>query len=850
VEPKLIFRVRPALPAALEPLTRLCHNLWFAWNSEAAELFQRIDRELWEATGRNPAALLNRVRQARLEALARDDGFLAQLERVVGQLDAYLASQACPFLGQRAPGGFQVAYFSAEYGLADCLPIYSGGLGILSGDHLKSASDLNLPLVAVGLAYGQGYFSQYLNPDGWQQEQYNPNDFYDMPTRLVRDAEGNPLTIKVDIAGRELLARAWLVLVGRVELYLLDANLEQNPPELRSITSQLYGGDHTMRIRQEILLGIGGVRLLAALGLEPQVFHMNEGHSAFAALERIRRLIAEHGLSFDQARQVVAATNCFTTHTPVPAGNDYFSPELMTEHFSDYVTSLGISLPVLLGFGRLHPTDQGEPFCMTVLALRMSSFANGVSRLHGRVSRRMWRDVWPHFPVQDLPLGHITNGVHIASWVSNDMAYLFDRYLGPAWKEDPDAQAVWRGIEQVPDSELWRVRERRRTEAVGYVRRRVARQLARRGAGSAESAGASDLLDPEALTIVFARRFATYKRATLLLRDLDRLARLVGDPQRPVQIIFAGKAHPQDEEGKEYIRRIFDVTRDRRFAGRIVFVEDYDLDLARHLVQGADVWLNTPRRPLEACGTSGMKAVANGGLHLSILDGWWAEGFRPDIGWAIGQGEQYEDQELQDRMEADAIYRLLENEVVPLFYQRNGGGLPPAWIGYIKRSMRALCPTFSAHRMVEDYMDEAYLPAGNRYQALAADDFQVARQLAAWQRRIMEHWSEVKVLQVTSSAEDPLTWGQSITVRAEVHLGQLTPQEVACDIYHGRIDAHGAIAERRTAAMRATGNDQGVYHYQGEVTCGTTGRWGLQIRVTPYHPHLASQHALGLAVWG
>ncbi|KMY68557.1 alpha-glucan phosphorylase [Desulfocarbo indianensis] len=850
MRPTLSFQVRPKLPKQLTPLTELCHNLWFSWSPEAVELFQRIDSRLWPKARHNPVALLNQVSQKRLESLAKDSGFVAQMERVHGQLKGYLGAEGCPFLGDRTPPDFKVAYFSAEYGLADCLPIYSGGLGMLSGDHLKSASNLNVPLVAVGLAYRQGYFTQYLNPNGWQQEEYHPNDFWNLPMELVRDEAGNEVSISVDIMGQPLTARIWLVRVGRVSLYLMDANVDANPPELRAITHQLYGGDREMRIRQEILLGIGGVRLLEALGIKPNAFHMNEGHSAFASLERIRLLRQNDGLSFDEAREVVRASNVFTTHTPVPAGNDYFEPDMVKTHFQNYVGGLGISMPVLLGYGRTHPTDQEEQFCMTVLALRLSGFSNGVSRLHGQVSRDMWKEVWPHFPPEDVPIGHITNGVHIPSWLSTEMAYLYHRYLGPEWNEDPDSQAVWARVLNVPDSELWRAHERRRARLISFVRNRLAGQLKRRGASPDTMKHAREVLNDEALTIVFARRFATYKRAIMLFRDLDRLAAIVGDPQCPVQFIFAGKAHPKDAEGKEFIRRVVEVAQDPRFRDHMVFLEDYDINVARYLVQGADVWLNNPRRPLEACGTSGMKSAANGGLNLSILDGWWDEGYEPGLGWAIGSGEEYENPDLQDQVEAQALYRLLESEVVPLYYRRDQDGLPRGWIRYMKRCLARLCPIFNTHRMLEDYSDLAYVPAAESFNALKADNYARARDLGGWVRRIMENWSQVQVLEVNSPLSGPLTHGQEVEVRAKVKLGNLLPSDVACDIYFGALDAEGEFAERKVETMQDTNGQNGVFDFQGSLTCDFNGQLGLSVRVVPYHPQLSSRYALGLAAWG
>ena len=850
MQPTLSFQVHPHLPPLLDNLNRLAGNLWFTWNPEAVELFQRVDPVLWSDVAHNPRALLNRISQERLDALARDNGFVAQLERVADLMDSYLGAEGCPFLAGRAPDDLKIAYFSAEYGLSDCLPVYSGGLGMLSGDHLKSASNLNLPLVAVGLAYRQGFFSQYLNPDGWQQEAYHANDFWNMPMELVRDDRGQELTISVDIEGRSLVARIWKVSVGRVPLYLMDANIDQNPGDLRTITHQLYGGDTEMRIRQEILLGIGGVRALKALGIAPNVFHMNEGHSAFAALERIRQLRADNGLSFDEARELVKTSNCFTTHTPVPAGNDYFDPDLVRRHFAGYMQELGISLPVLLAYGRVHPHDQQERFCMTVLALRLSAMSNGVSKLHGAVSRQMWKDVWPHFPLEDVPISHITNGVHIPSWISSEMAWVYYRYLGAAWMEDPDSSSVWKLIEQIPDGELWRAHERRRARTVAFVRSRLMDQLRRRGASAESLRAAAEVLSPEALTIVFARRFATYKRAILLLQDTERLARILNDPHRPVQIIFAGKAHPRDNEGKEFIRRVVQTSQEPRFRQHMVFIEDYDINVARYLVQGADVWLNTPRRPMEACGTSGMKAAANGALNLSIPDGWWDEGYEPGLGWAIGAGEDYDDEALQDQVEARTVYRTLENEVAPLYYDRGDDGLPRRWIAYMKKSLSKLCPAFNSHRMLEDYADQFYVPSATRFDLLSSQGFAAARELGGWSRRVMENWSQVEVQEVTSPAASVLTWGEQLEVRARVKLAGLTPDDVACDIYFGPLDADGHFAQRDTANLQPQEQRDGVWTFRGAMACSYTGRLGVKVRVVPYHPNLSSKYALGLAAWG
>ncbi|MGB9005791.1 MAG: alpha-glucan family phosphorylase, partial [Candidatus Aminicenantales bacterium] len=620
MKPIQTFIAVPTLPSPLERLRDLALNLRWAWHHDTIELFRRLDSVLWETTGHNPILMLGTIDQAKLEAAACDEGFLSHLERVAQDLDAYMAAESTWF--RRAHGVSQapvVAYFSAEFGITECLSIFAGGLGMLAGDHLKSASDLGVPIVGVGLLYQQGYFRQYLNEAGWQQEVYENNDFHNLPMTLKRRPDGSPLTVEVSLPGRQVIVQVWWAQLGRVPLYLLDTNVPANRPEDRDITDQLYGGDIEMRIKQEILLGIGGYLVLEALGLEPTVYHMNEGHSAFLALERTRRLMETRGLSFAEAREAASAGLVFTTHTAVGAGHDYFPPQLMDRYFADSMRALGLSRRDFLALGRQNPDDDNEPFCMTILALHLAAHSNGVSRLHGRVSRKMWKGLWPGLPEDEIPIGHVTNGVQFQSWISREMKELYDRYLGPRWREEVADQTVWQGADRIAAEELWRTHERRRERLVAFCRRRLRTQLERRGASQTAVAAADEVLDPEALTIGFARRFVTYKRATLLLRDAERLARILNKPGRPVQIIYAGKAHPRDDPGKGLIRQIVELSRHEEFRRRLVFLEDYDMAVARYLVQGVDVWLNTPLRLQEASGTSGMKATANGVLNLSIL---------------------------------------------------------------------------------------------------------------------------------------------------------------------------------------------------------------------------------------
>ncbi len=858
MRPIRTFNVVPALPEPLARLRDIASNLRWAWNHDAIELFRRLDSDLWESTGHNPVLMLGSIDQRTLEQAARDDSFLGHLDRVARDLGAYLAGEPC--WCRRAHGRAeipQVAYFSAEFGLTECLSIFAGGLGILAGDHLKSASDLGVPMAGVGLLYQQGYFRQYLNEAGWQQEDYPDNDFHTLPLALVAGPGGGPLEVRVAYPGRTVSARVWKAQVGRVPLYLLDTNYPANErPEDRDVTDQLYGGDLDMRIRQEILLGIGGYRALEALGLEPTVFHMNEGHSAFLGLERVRRLMERHRMTFAEARQLASAGLIFTTHTPVEAGQDYFPPDLMDRYFGEYAAGLGLSRAEFLGLGRRNPADDGEHFCMTVLALRLASFSNGVSRLHGQVSRKMWRAIWPGLPLDEVPVGHVTNGVHFRSWISYEMNQLYDRYLGPSWREEPADRTLWQRVNSIPPEELWRTHERRRERLVAFARRRLRAQLERRGAAPSEIEAAEEVLDPDALTIGFARRFAAYKRAGLLLRDPERLARILNDPARPVQVIFAGKAHPRDGMGKDLIRKVVSLARQKEFRRRLVFLEDYDMAVTRYLVQGVDVWLNTPLRPLEASGTSGMKAAANGALNLSTLDGWWDEAWREcssdsHIGWAIGRGETYDDPAHQDEVEAEALYDLLEHDVAPAFYERGVDRLPRRWIQRMRDSIGSLCHAFNTHRMVREYTERFYLIAHAQFRRLAAQDAARARELASWIARISQAWPDVKVEELGNGEELALSVGNQIHARAHVRLGALAPDDVAVELYLGRLNPKGEFSEAFSTQMQPAGPDaQGRHVFEASgVACRSSGLHGYTVRVLPYHPDLTVPFLPGLITW-
>ncbi|MBD3182370.1 alpha-glucan family phosphorylase [Candidatus Poribacteria bacterium] len=851
MRPIRTFTIIPAIPERLQCLKEIAYNLSWSWDHDTLELFRRLDRDLWEEVYHNPVDMLGSINQETLESAAKDDAFIAHMNRVYENLKDYMESKTWYEKSYGEDSNTYVAYFSAEFGITECLPIYSGGLGVLAGDHLKSASDLGLPLVGIGLLYQHGYFTQYLNSDGWQQALYPSNDFYNMPVELMKDDKGNPITITIDYPTGPVKAHIWRIQVGRVSLYLLDTNIPENQRlEDRNITNQLYVSGEEIRIRQEIMLGIGGVRALKALNIDPIVFHMNEGHSAFLAIERICLLMKNHGLSFTDAKEVARATNIFTTHTPVPAGIDVFSPQLMDKYFRDYCSCLDISFDNFLDLGRLRPGNANEGFSMPIMAMRLASYSNGVSQLHGKVARRMWNSIWPEVPEDEVPIGAIVNGVHIRSWVSKGMSDLFDRYLGPKWAEDPLDPGLWEKVKQIPADELWRTHERRRERLVAFVRRQLLKQLERRGALSSEINKASEILNPEALTIGFARRFASYKRATLILKDPQRLEKILCNKEKPVQLIFAGKAHPDDGPGKELIRQIIHITRQGDLRKYIVFIEDYDINVARYLVQGCDLWLSTPRRLSEASSTSGMKAAANGGINMSVLDGWWDEAYKPEIGWAIGHGENYSDEAYQDKVESEAIYEMLEKEVVPLFYNVGNNSLPRKWIQLMKASMASICPMFNTNRMVHEYIEQFYHPSAYNAKILTADNFAKAKEQSKWKTFIKLNWSSVRIDNVDMENVSEIKVGNQVKVKAQVYLGVLNPEDVDVEIYKGTVDSQGEITNASIISMNCSeshGEDR--YTFEGNIKCDSSGLHGYTVRILPRHGELSNPHELGLILW-
>ncbi|CAN5736740.1 glycosyltransferase family 1 protein [soil metagenome] len=836
------FTVRPRLPEALAPLETLAMNLRWAWDDRTRDLFRWVDPDTWDATRHDPVGLLGTVSPERLDALAGDPAFLRFQGEVHDELTRYL--EAPRWFQTRESSLVRAAYFSPEFGIAESLPQYSGGLGILAGDHLKSASDLGVPLVGVGLFYRHGYFRQGLAADGWQQEKFPDQDPWALALTLC-----DGVRVEVELAGTPLVARVWRADVGRVPLYLLDADVEENPPELRGITDRLYGGDVEHRLRQEILLGIGGVRALDALGVDAQIFHTNEGHAGFLGLERMRQVIVDHGLTFAEAVEATRSASIFTTHTPVPAGIDRFPRELMETYFGGWAADCGTTVDELMRLGHRPDDAPDERFNMAVMGLRLAGRSNAVSKLHGSVSRDMFADLWPDLPHHEVPITSVTNGVHAGTWVSADMGDLLTRRVLPDWDEaDP---ASWARIWGTPDDELWRVKDQARARLVTFVRHRMRQRAVESGVSSSEAAWADDLLDPSALTIGFARRFATYKRANLLLTQGERLRQLLLDPDRPVQFIFAGKAHPADNEGKEMIRQVVAYATELGVRHRFVFLDDYDISVARALYHGSDIWLNTPRRPHEACGTSGEKAALNGTLNCSILDGWWDELFDGENGWAITSAEDITDLEVRDRSEADSLFDLLEHQIVPLFHDRQGAsGLPRGWLRRVKQNLASLGPRVVASRMVRDYVTDLYEPTAADAEALRADRHRRARELATWKTRVLGAWDGLKVISVDAS-DDVADLGSSRAVRVTVDLGDLGPDDVAVQLVHGRVAQHDEIDQPAICALAPVdGAAAGApITFTGDLPCPQPGRYGFTVRVAPCHADLPSPVDLGRFTW-
>jgi len=837
------FTVSPRLPDSLAPLRELAMNLGWIADERVQDLFRRVDAERWEYDGIDALGFLVAVPKERLDALGADPSFVAAVTEVRDDLRRALES---PRWFQTLPQtdlGL-VAYFSPEFGIAEALPQYSGGLGILAGDHLKAASDLGVPLVGIGLFYHHGYFRQSLDRFGWQQER--------LPRLHPREMALAPVPgvgVVVDLAGVPVHLGIWKATVGRVELYLLDTDVEENDEAHRGITDRLYGGDTEQRLRQELVLGIGGIRALDALGLSPQVLHMNEGHAGFLALERIRTLIRDRGLSFDEAIEATRPAQVFTTHTPVPAGIDRFPRDLVERYFGGWASDCGVSIDVLMGLGHEPGTEPGAVLNLAAMSLRLSGSANGVSRLHRDVSRKMFADLWPGLPLEDVPIGSVTNGVHARSWVSREMGDLLDRHLGSDWA---DATADrWVGLEHVSDDELWALRATNRERLVEFARRWTRDAELARGASEGEAAWCDDILDPHALTIGFARRFAPYKRATLLLREPESLRALLRSDDRPVQFVFAGKAHPADEPGKQLLQVIARTAADLEIRHRFVFLEDFGIGVGRMLYRGVDVWLNNPRRPMEACGTSGMKAALNAGLNCSILDGWWDEWYDGENGWALPSAEWIGDVEERDRVEAAGLLSVLANDVIPAFYERGAGGLPHEWLRRVRASLCGLGPRVGATRMVREYVTDWYLPAAARRRMVTVDDHALARALVGWRDRIGREWPNVAVTRVVHE-EVPTAPGEGRRCWADVTLAGLDPSEVEVQLLYGSVELDDELRDPQRTRMEpehAEPDEQGSWRYVATMTCEHAGTYGFAVRVVPSYPGLGADVTSHPVVW-
>ncbi|MBV9617061.1 MAG: alpha-glucan family phosphorylase [Ktedonobacteraceae bacterium] len=842
--------VFPIMPTRINRLHELAYNLWWSWHPEARALYSTLNPDLWEQVGHSPVRFLSELQPHLLEKAAENSAYLDAYDSVIRDFDHYMhprPDETWFTLNYPGLADKTIAYFSAEFGIHEALPIYSGGLGILSGDHCKEASDLGLPFVGVGFLYPQGYFRQRVTRDGVQEAFYDKLHFSEAPAIAAIGPDGNEVVISVDLPGRRIYAKVWKVMVGRVPLYLMDTDVAPNAPNDRELSARLYGGDREIRISQEIVLGVGGVRALRALGISPAAWHINEGHAAFLSLERCRELVAS-GLSFNEAWEAVASNALFTTHTPVPAGNDTFNYDLIDKYFGSYWGELGLTRDQFLNVAR-EDHGWGSTYGMTVLALRLTGQHNGVSKLHGAVSRKMWQFLWPGIEGDEVPIGYITNGVHTFSWIAQEMNELFGRYLDPDWGRYVDVQEFWdQHINNIPDEELWKTHIRRKELLIEYARRRLKSQHLRLGEGSIQIAEIEHMLNPNALILGFARRFATYKRAALIFRNIERLKRILSNPDRPVQIIFAGKAHPADEPGKALIQQIYHASRSDDLRGKIIFLEDYDIDMARYLVSGTDLWLNNPIRPYEASGTSGQKAALNGQPNCSILDGWWAEGYNGKNGWAIGEEREYHDPEVQAEADSLSLYSLLEEAIIPIFFDRDNNDIPHNWIGYMKEAIRTCTPQFSMRRMIKEYTTRYYVPEIQQGTQVAQNHYERARRLATWKEHIRKGWENLE-LYVDGRREGQLSLGEAIDVRAWVRMRDLQPDDISVELVYGTVKDELAEAQHALPMTYIKREQDGSYRYEIHLQPPESGSIAYNVRVVPSHPGLSEKYELGLIRW-
>lgn len=845
------IKVTTAIPERLSGLSDISMNLWWSWNSEAIDLYREIDLALWEKLNRNPVRFLQEVSVRKLEEKLTDSEFMDRYNKVMKDFFHYTSTDDTWFNKSYTDyKNERIIYFSAEYGLHEVLPVYSGGLGVLSGDHCKSASDLGLPFTAIGLFYKQGYFDQHINAEGWQETHFTTLNYSQLPVTPVIDANGRPLTIYVELAGRVVYARIWRIDIGRIKLYMMDTDVPENDERDRALTERLYGGDRETRIQQEILLGIGGIRTLDALGIKGTVFHMNEGHSAFMSLELARKLVMEKNMPFGEAREIVYSSSIFTTHTPVPAGNDVFSLDMIDRYFNNYWGQLGLQRPEFITLG-LKPGDSNN-FNMTVLALNMSGRKNGVSELHGAVSRNIFNSLWPEIPENEVPITHITNGIHTMTWLAPNFKYLFDKYLSSDWQSRMYDHSIWEGIENIPDDDIWKTHMVLKAKMIHFITNRLKKQYLQNGVPLHEVSELDSQIDTQAFTIGFARRFATYKRANLIFRDLSRIEKILNNKSMPVQIIFAGKAHPADRPAHEVIKNIHDIARREGFKGKVFLIENYNMTVARQLIQGVDVWMNNPRRPLEASGTSGQKACINGVLNFSILDGWWCEGYNGTNGWVIGDDTPYDNEQHQDDADSKSLYEALERDIIPLFYNRDENGIPIGWVKRMKSCIKTLTPVYGTHRMVMEYTEKMYLPAIVRNMRIVESQYGIVRVLTDWKQQIEKIWPQVSIIanqDIHGLVDYSLLSGHHLLLNATVQLSSLTPEDVKVEVYYGPL-AQNTIFNGTAVEMKAIRQaDTSTFCYEATISLADGGEYGYSFRVIPHHPNLMNKFDVPLVKW-
>ena len=844
--------VNPQLPKRIGKLSEIANNLWWSWNTEFLRLFKMIDRDLWETCEKNPVKFLKQVSQDRLEAVADNQEFLKEYDRLAKEFDDYVTSKNTWFSNKYPENKKDlIAYFSAEYGLDQTIPIYSGGLGILSGDHLKSASDLGIPLVAVGLLYKNGYFHQKINGYGDQETEYNNIDLSNLPINPVKDENGDELKIYVKFEKRKIYLKVWQINVGRIKLYLLDSDIDENKPEDREVTLKLYGGDQEMRIKQEIVLGMGGTNLLTrALGLNPTVYHMNEGHSAFLILELIKNIIKEKKVSFEVAKDIASSKTVFTTHTPVPAGNDIFPIGLVEKYFKEFWPRLGLDREEFLKLGMKPCTDLEPGFNMGILALKVAGKKNGVSKLHGAVSRELFGDVWPEIAVNESPITYVTNGIHTCSWLAPTLKELYNKYLIPYWQDNIHKNEVWENINNIPDEELWEIHQQRKIKLLNLVKENTTNRLRRSGYSYEEINDITSKLNPNALTIGFARRFATYKRATLIFRDLERITQILNNAERPVQLIFAGKAHPADKEGQDLIKRIHEISMMPQFKGKIFVLENYNIAMSRYLVSGVDVWLNNPRRPMEASGTSGQKASVNGVINFSVLDGWWAEGYNQENGWTIGTNAEFTSYEEQDVADSQSMYRTLEEKIIPTYYDKDETGISEKWMKIMKNSITSTGGKYSTSRMLVDYTNNLYIPLCNLTKKYYENIDNVA-EFNLWKKNLYISWKDIKITQKNNLNNITMDAGNNIEVKCEVQLPNISVDNIEAQCYYGKILDNGVVENVSIIPMKLTNKDDEnkIYEYTTKIELRTGGNYGYTFRVMPKHEMLLDSENLNLVKW-